>query len=346
MNRYIRQIALKEIGLHGQQKISAAKVLIVGAGGLGHPVAQYLAAQGVGTIGLVDGDLVQESNLHRQVLFSNQDIGQNKASVLAKKIKSLNPEINIQFYDKYLDKKLALLLFQDFDIIVDGTDNFSTKFLINDVCCFYNKPMVYGAISQFEGQVGIFWNMYGVCYRCLYLKPPVTKIQNCAEEGVLGVLPGIIGCLQALEVIKLIILKEEEILEKTLVSRIQVYNFLNSEQYTLKVPKNNECFHHFENPDVIREIDTPVCVWGHETKLIDVRETHEWEEFHIQNSIHVPMSLIEATPQVIENLIQKDQSYTLICKSGSRAEMVYQILKSKGYQNIFFTKVGVHEYKI
>ncbi|MEI6509301.1 MAG: HesA/MoeB/ThiF family protein, partial [Bacteroidota bacterium] len=215
LKRYNRHIILPEIGLEGQQKLKLAKVLVIGAGGLGCPLLQYLAAAGVGTIGVVDSDTVDESNLHRQILYSSNEVGKNKADIAAKKLSELNPFIKITPIVSYLNSENALQLFSDFDIIIDGSDNFATRYLVNDACVILNKPFVSGSIYKFQGQISVFNYHEGPTYRCLYPEP--GDIPNCAEVGVLGVLPGIVGCLMANETIKMIIGNGEVLSGKLLV---------------------------------------------------------------------------------------------------------------------------------
>src|SRR5258705_2623718 len=240
--RYHRQIILPEFGEEGQQKLIFAKVLVIGAGGLGCPALQYLTAAGIGTIGIVDDDVVALNNLHRQVLYSVNDIGLSKAERATQILQQLNPEIKIIAYNERLTTQNALSLIDEFDIIIDGTDNFSTRYMINDACVLLNKPLVYGAISQFEGQVSVFnpqplkGSNEAVNYRDLFPDPPRDgEVLNCAEAGVLGVLPGIIGSMMANETIKLI-----AGIGELLVNRLLTYNALTNQVYELKLPVNEE----------------------------------------------------------------------------------------------------------
>lgn len=205
MSRYNRHIILSEIGQQGQDKISNAKVLVVGAGGLGCPILQYLTAAGIGTIGIIDFDVVDISNLQRQVLFGSSSLGQNKAEAAKQRLKDLNNTISIISYPKKLTYKNAITLFNQYDIIVDGTDNFETRYLVNDACIITNKPLVFGAIYKFEGQISVFNYKNGPSYRCLFPNPPNGTVPNCSEIGVLGVLPAIIGSMQANEILKIIL---------------------------------------------------------------------------------------------------------------------------------------------
>ncbi len=236
--RYHRQIILPEFGEEGQQKLFLAKVLVIGAGGLGCPALQYLTAAGIGTIGIVDDDTVALNNLHRQVLYSVNDIGLSKAERATKILQQLNPEIKIVAYNERLHNQNALTLFDEYDIIIDGTDNFSTRYMINDACVLLNKPLVYGAISQFEGQVSVFKNGKedDVNYRDIFPDPPKEgEVLNCAEAGVLGVLPGIIGTMMANETIKLI-----TGIGEPLVNQLFTYNALNNQVYQLSLSSRRE----------------------------------------------------------------------------------------------------------
>ena len=235
MNRYNRHIILSEIGQIGQDKLSNAKVLVVGAGGLGCPVLQYLAAAGIGTLGIIDFDVVEASNLQRQVLFGNSSLGQNKAEAAKIRLEDLNDTITINAYPFPLDHQNALDLFNQYDIIVDGSDNFETRYLVNDACILTNKPLVFGAIYKFEGQVSVFNYENGPSYRCLFPNPPKKdSVPNCSEIGVLGVLPGIIGSMQANEVLKIILG-----IGNVLSGKLLCFNALTNQTSILKVKKSN-----------------------------------------------------------------------------------------------------------
>ncbi|MCB9186732.1 MAG: HesA/MoeB/ThiF family protein [Flavobacteriales bacterium] len=234
--RYDKQIALPEVGETGQQKLAEAKILVVGAGGLGCPALQYLAAAGVGNIGIVDGDVVNETNLHRQVLYTNSDVGKPKVEVAAERLKQLNPEVEIHTFSEFLTAGNAMDIVSNYDLIVDATDNFAARYRINDVCLKLDKPFVYGAIHRFEGQVSVFNYKGGPTYRCLFPdKPAENQIPNCNETGVLGVLPGIIGTYQATEVLK-IILGIGEVLS----GKLMTLNLLTNSTRTFEVSRNDE----------------------------------------------------------------------------------------------------------
>ena len=236
--RYKRHLLLPEVGIKGQLAFSKARVLLVGAGGLGSPVAYYLAAAGIGNIGIIDHDLVDESNLQRQILYSTNDVGRQKVEVAKEKLSTLNNLIEVKTYPVRLTKENALQIMEQYDIIVDGSDNFPTRYLINDTCIQLKKPNVHGSIYRFEGQVATFWPGKGPCYRCLYQEaPPKELAPNCAEAGVLGVLPGTIGLLQATEVLKLILHTGE-----TLVGKMLLYDALKGEFRKLNLQKNPQCY--------------------------------------------------------------------------------------------------------
>src|ERR1700736_3657968 len=235
--RYSRHLIMPEVGMDGQLKLKAAKVLCIGTGGLGAPLGQYLAAAGVGRICLVDFDAVDLTNLQRQILFSTSDVGRPKIEAAAKRLRGLNPEIQIDAFETRLTSENALDLFTDYDIIVDGTDNFPTRYLVNDACVLLGKPNVYGSIFRFEGQIAIFGAPAGPCYRCLYPEPPPPGlVPSCAEGGVLGVLPGIVGAIQAAEALKLIIGRGEP-----LIGRLLLFDALAMRFRELKLRKNPEC---------------------------------------------------------------------------------------------------------
>lgn len=348
MKRYQRQMLLPEIGESGQQTLLSSKVLIVGAGGLGHPVLQYLVAMGVGQIGIMDGDLVDESNLHRQVLFSARDIGKNKADCLKDHFSCRDEVAKIISYPYFANKKTALEVFPDYDLIVDGTDNFQAKFLINDVCCFLKIPMAFGSISQFEGQASVFWRGHGPCYRCLVPEIPKARIQSCAEAGVVGALPGAIGCTQSLEVLKVLLnMKTEGRKLPTLSGRLQVFDFLEGSARTLTVPIRPSCRCQksaFTVSDISEEdVGHEACSMGGEIQglLLDVREPEEWDAFHVDGSLHWPLSRMEVC-ELPKHLLNK--KLTAVCVSGSRAARAAEILNEHGFA-IGFTKRSIYGFE-
>jgi sulfur-carrier protein adenylyltransferase/sulfurtransferase len=360
--RYQRQIILKEFGQTGQQKLLQAKVLVIGAGGLGCPVLQYLAAAGVGTIGIVDDDTVSLTNLHRQVLYSVNDIGLPKANRADAVLSGLNPDINIIPFNDRLTVENALALFRSFDIIVDGTDNFSTRYMINDACVLSGKPLIYGAISQFEGQVTIFNSLQGsndkpVNYRDLFPQPPKEdEVLNCAEAGVLGVLPGIIGTMMANETIKLITGMGEP-----LINRLLTYNALSNQVYELNlasreetsalIPASEMLFKQMDyewlcglSPSSF-EIDgntfDEMLEYGI-VDVIDVRELDELPSVHEFSHKKIPLKQIENAATGI-----KSDSVIVFCQSGKRSKQAATILSGifGASKKIYSLKGGIENWK-
>lgn len=345
MNRYSRQVILPEVGLIGQQKLTNASVLVVGAGGLGSPVLLYLAAAGVGRIGIIDADKVDVTNLQRQVLYVTEDEGKSKAEIAAKHLSALNPEINIDVYPVWLSKDNALDIFSKYDIVVDGSDNFATRYLVNDACVILKKPLVFGSIFKFEGQVSVFNYKDGPTYRCLFPEPPAAgEVPNCSEIGVIGVLPGIIGTLQANEVIK-IILEKGDVLSGTL----YMYDALSNDVQKLRV---------FKDPvaSVVMELGTyeEVCetspdidkatldAWKEKNvvfQLIDVREPHEFEQKNIGGEL-IPMNTVKDNL----NRIREDIPVIVHCQMGGRSRKIVDFLYEKGFKNIFNLKGGLSEF--
>ena len=340
MDRYKRQIVLPEIGEEGQEKISAASVLVVGAGGLGCPVLQYLAAAGIGRIGIVDFDVVDETNLQRQILFDVNDIGNNKAQCAAKHLSALNPEINIEVFDYELTDKNAEELFLRFDLVIDGTDNFSTKFLINDAALKVGVPFIYGSILGFEGQISVFGVDDGPCYRCLFPSPPKGHIPNCAEAGVIGAVAGMIGTMQAMEAIKLIVGHAEL---SPLIGKLFIVDVRTMETQLLSLAKDHECqvcskekakiklSHDQQICGIIPEIMPNEIRGRGDALLIDVREKDEWDLGHIEGAQLVSLSWLLAgnTPD-----IPKEKNVILYCQKGVRSMQAAQFLKAANFQNI------------
>ena len=361
--RYHRQIILPEFGEEGQQKLFFAKVLVIGAGGLGCPALQYLAAAGIGTIGIVDDDTVALNNLHRQVLYSVNDIGSSKAERATQILQQLNPEIRIISYNERLATQNALTLIDDFDIIIDGTDNFSTRYMINDACVLLNKTLVYGAISQFEGQVSVF-NLQplkegneAVNYRDLFPEPPKEgEVLNCAEAGVLGILPGIIGTMMANETIKLI----TEIGEP-LINQLLTYNALNNQIYLLNlsarketrllIPQNEKEFLKTDyewlcaSPVQQHEIDPKTfnsLVANGNVDVIDVRELHELPRVNEFDHIRIPLA------QLVDNSSSiKSENVIAFCQSGKRSLQAAKILSGifGDSKKIYSLRGGILEWK-
>lgn len=339
-SRYDRQTVLTEIGASGQEKISSASVLCVGAGGLGCPALLYLAAAGVGRIGVVDFDVVDETNLQRQVLFTTDQIGKNKAEAAKERLNALNPDIEIQIYAEELSDKNAEELFGHYDIIIDGTDNFSTKFLINDAAVKIGKPFIYGSILGFDGQLATFNHDGGPCYRCLFPEPPKGHIPNCAEAGVIGAVAGIVGTSQAMEALKVIVGHESF---KPLAGKLWTIDMRSMENSLLALPKNPECSTCSKEKDsIVLQYSSPVCGFIPEITaeqarsnttalLIDVRECGEWDAGHIDGAEHVALSALMDghRPEM-----PTDCEIILYCKKGVRGMQAAQILKEHGYLNI------------
>ena len=346
--RYSRHLILPEVGLEGQRKLKAARVLMIGTGGLGSPLGLYLAAAGIGTIGLVDFDVVDESNLQRQIIHGTKDVGRPKIESARDRLKDINPNVKIEAHETRLTGENALELFKDFDVVVDGTDNFPTRYLVNDACVLTGKPNVYGSIFRFEGQASVFWAEKGACYRCLYPEPPPPGlVPSCAEGGVLGVLPGIVGTIQANEVLK-VILGAEGIL----LNRLLLFDAWTMKFRELKLKKNPDCPICGTNPTITELIDyeefcglnapveTPVLEEitvtelndliknNGEVQIIDVREPHEFEIAKIPNTKLIPLA------QVVDRAKEIDQSRTAIvhCKAGGRSAKAIQALQENGYK--------------
>lgn len=344
--RYDRQMRLPEVGADGQEKLLRAAVLCVGAGGLGSPALLYLAAAGVGRIGIIDFDRVDESNLQRQVLFDVDAVARSKAQQAAKRLKSLNPTIQIDAYDEELNAESAARLFPSYDVIIDGTDNFETKFLINDAAVKYKKPWVYGAIQGFDGQASVFDAQTGPCYRCLYPEKPKARIANCAEAGVIGAVAGLIGATQALQVIQLVTGHESF---EPLIGKLWTLDTKTLQTRILNIPKNHDCAACSKNQDnAVLTYSSPVCgfvpeltpmqVRGRENAcLIDVREQMEWDQGHIDGARLWPLSkIVEGhLPDVPQNA-----EIILHCQKGMRSLQAAQILKERGYQEVYSMSGG------
>lgn len=349
MNRYNRHITLKEIGQKGQDKITQAKVLVVGAGGLGCPVLQYLTAAGIGTIGIVDFDVVEESNLQRQVLFGTSSLGKNKAIAAKERLIDLNNTITINTYPEKLTHKNALELFKNYDIIVDGTDNFVSRYLINDASIITNKPLVYGAIYKFEGQVAVFNYQNGASYRCLFPTPPKQgTIPNCSEIGVLGVLPGIIGSMQANEVLKIILG-----LGNVLSGRLLCYNALTTQTTTLKINKveseiekmlsKKESFQNtveaLSCDFYIPEISIEAAFKKKNIQFIDIREKDEFPKVDGLDPTYIPLSELENNLDKIDSEKEK----MIFCQSGIRSKTAVSILQKHNINKSYSVKEGALE---
>ncbi|HEX8251519.1 MAG TPA: molybdopterin-synthase adenylyltransferase MoeB [Thermoanaerobaculia bacterium] len=336
MNRYSRQIILPELGERGQEKLRNGSVLIVGAGGLGSPVSLYLAAAGVGTLGLVDFDRVDATNLHRQILYGTASVGRQKLDAARERLEDLNDEVRVVTHAARLTSENALEILGQYDVIVDGTDNFATRYLVNDACVLLGRPNVYGSIFRFEGQVSVFSTENGPCYRCLYPTPPPPHlVPSCAEGGVLGVLPGVVGTLQATEAIKLV-----AGIGETLAGRLLLFDALRATFRTMKLQKRCDAhdrithlidYEEFCSPMQERDI-TPseVNEQRSELVLIDVREQNEWNAGHIDSATHIPLSQV---PQRMAD-IPKDRDVVMICRSGGRSGRAQEFLLQNGYTRV------------
>lgn len=346
LRRYDRHVILPEVGLEGQKKLKASSVLCIGAGGLGSPLAMYLAAAGVGRLGLVDFDVVDESNLQRQILHDTPSVGTKKLESAQKRLLALNPHIAVETYETKLSSANAVELFKKYDVIADGTDNFPTRYLVNDACVLTGKPNAYGSIFRFEGQLSVFGVKDGPCYRCLYPEPPPPGlVPSCAEGGVLGVLPGVIGTMQAIETIKLLLG-----IGKPLVGRLMLYDALEQSWKTLKVKKNPGCPVCGENPTIKAPIDyeafcglkeNPVSAIPEITVeqlksmqdkkekfvLLDVREPHEYEAAKIPGSKLIPLGEL---PKRLGEL-NKGEKYIVHCRSGGRSGRAVGLMRQQGY---------------
>lgn len=349
-NRYGRHLILPSFGMEGQLKLKNAKVLVVGAGGLGCPVLQYLTAAGVGHIGIVDFDKVEESNLQRQILYTTEDIGKSKALTAKAKLEKLNPHIKITAFERRLTKENVFEILENFDVIADGTDNFSTRYLVNDACVLAGKINVFASIFRFEGQVAVFNYLKadgtrGVNYRDLHPEPPKDGlIPNCAEGGVLGVLPGIIGSMQANEVIKVV-----TGIGAPLVDKIFIMDTLSFSSHTLKLRKNasvditelpneNEVCAIPINEITAKELKQLMASKA-DFQLIDVRQPPEFDLQNIGGKL-IPLSNISAEADKIE----RTKKVVILCQSGKRSRKAIEILKEKGFSNLINLKGGLNQF--
>jgi adenylyltransferase/sulfurtransferase len=354
--RYSRHLIMPEVGLEGQEKLKAARVLVVGAGGLGSPSALYLAAAGVGRLGIVDQDAVDLTNLQRQVIHGTADVGRSKLDSAAEKVQSINPHTEVVRHETLLSSENALDVLRGYDVVIDGTDNFPTRFLVNDACVLLEKPNIYGSIFRFDGQATVFWPGKGPCYRCLYPEPPPPgMVPSCAEGGVLGVLPGVIGLIQATEAIKIIIGKGE-----TLTGRLLLYDALNMRFREVKIGRDPHCPVCGVDPTVTELIDYyQFCgVPGHgvnyvpfedeiepqelsrvraHVKIVDVREPHEHEINHIEGSLLIPLRDL---PARVNELDTADE-IVVHCLMGARSAEACKLLRDLGFKKVRNLKGGI-----
>lgn len=371
IRRYSRHVIMPEVGIEGQRKLKASKVLLIGTGGLGSPTALYLAAAGIGTMGLVDYDIVDESNLHRQVIHGLSTVGKSKLDSAEIRLKDINPDIEIIKYNVPLTSDNALEIFEPYDVIIDGTDNFPTRYLVNDACAKLGKPNVYGSIFRFEGQLSVFYAQEGPCYRCMFPEPPPPGlVPSCAEGGVLGILPGTIGTMQATEAIKLILGIGEP-----MIGRMMLYDALEMSFTTIKVHKNPDCpvcsipreqvelidyemfcgapahDNSLYSSDIPEDDDMLVMTVkelkaridnGDNTLILDVREPHEWEISALDGTLRIPKGTIQAAKNAVlagrklreETVLADlpmDAEIIVHCRSGKRSADVIHMLREIGY---------------
>lgn len=361
--RYSRHLIMPEVTLVGQKKLKAASVLCVGTGGLGSPVALYLAAAGVGRIGLVDYDVVEANNLQRQIIHGTSTIGALKVESARERMLDVNPYIEVTMHNELFTSKNALELAAPYDIVIDGTDNFPTRYLVNDVCVLQGKPNVYGSIFRFEGQASVFWSPHGPCYRCLFPEPPPPGlVPSCAEGGVLGILPGTIGTIQSTEAIKLIIG-----IGQPLIGKLLLYDALEMSMDEVRLKKNPDCVICSANPTVTTLIDyeqfcgMPIHdhedeegaagdEWditvadlkrrfdaGEKFRLVDVREDFEWDIVHLPEAELIPMGDLPARLSELDST----EEYVLMCRTGGRSAQMVALLISAGITRVKNLKGGI-----
>jgi adenylyltransferase/sulfurtransferase len=364
LRRYARQLTLPDVGLDGQRRLKAAKVLVIGVGGLGSPAALYLAAAGVGTLGLVDADAVELSNLHRQVLHGTAAVGTPKLVSAAQRLRDANPEVRLVLHETRLTSDNALDLIDGYDVVVDGSDNFPTRYLVNDACALLGKPDVYGAVHRFEGQAAVFWAARGPCYRCLYREPPPPDlVPSCAEAGVLGVLPGIVGTLQAAEVIKLILGVGEP-----LIGRLLAFDVLRVRFSDLSVPKDPGCPLCGDSPSITELVDydafcgsgsermpsgeAPLEIGAQELAearqggkavfLLDVRERFEFEICRIPGSVLIPLGQLPSRLREVP----ADADVVTVCHTGQRSLAATRFLRDAGVSRARSLRGGVEAWAL
>jgi molybdopterin/thiamine biosynthesis adenylyltransferase/rhodanese-related sulfurtransferase len=363
ITRYARHLILPQVGHAGQTRLKAASVLVVGTGGLGSPISMYLAAAGVGRIGLVDFDVVDKTNLQRQIVHGEHSVGQPKVDSAARRLHDLNPHIDVETYHTPLTSQNALDVMRSYDVIMDGTDNFPTRYLLNDAAVILGKPLVYGSVYRFEGQVSVFATPIGPCYRCLVPQPPPPHlVPSCAEAGVFGVLPGTIGTIQATEAIKLILGIGEP-----LIGRLMIYDALDMQFETITLPKRTNCPVCGENPTITELIDyEDFCGMpayedsafrrdqdssqdqtvqeikarldaGEALLLLDVREPYEVAISHLEQTVNIPYSQVT----VRWNEIPRDRPVVVFCHSGVRSANLIEALRGQGYTNLINMVGGI-----
>ena len=357
--RYSRHLIMPEVALEGQKRLKAARILLIGAGGLGSPLGLYLAAAGIGRIGLVNFDVVDFSNLQRQVLHGTPDVGRPKLQSARDRLRSVNPEVEVDLFETRLSADNAVSILEPYDVVIDGTDNFPTRYLVNDACVLLDKPNVYGSIFRFEGQASVFFPPQGPCYRCLYPEPPPPgEVPSCAEGGVLGILPGVIGCIQATETIKLILGKGEP-----LIGRLLLYDALGMSFREFKVRRNLRCPLCGDHPTITKLIDyeqfcgvggdAPPTVDGisettvEEVKrrldrrepvfILDVRNPEEYQICRIPGSTLIPLAELPARLGELD----RERELVVHCKSGMRSLKAAQFLRQQGFRRVLNLKGGI-----
>jgi sulfur-carrier protein adenylyltransferase/sulfurtransferase len=362
IRRYSRHLIMPNVGMEGQGRLKASKVLLVGTGGLGSPLAMYLAAAGVGTIGLVDYDVVDESNLHRQVIHGTSDIGKRKVISAQETINDINPYVQVNVHETALRSDNALEIIEPYDMVIDGTDNFPTRYLVNDACVLLGKPNIYGSIFRFDGQLSVFWAEHGPCYRCMFPEPPPPgMVPSCAEGGVFGVICATIGAGQATEGIKILTGVGDP-----LIGRMMLYDALEASWQTIKVNKDPECPVCGKNPTVTELIDyeqfcgmpahdhegttSALDEWEidpdeleqvrEQVRLIDVREPHEYEISRIDGAELIPLGEI---PKRM-NELDSSEDIVLFCKSGARSMQALEFLNGVGFNKLKNLRGGINAY--
>jgi sulfur-carrier protein adenylyltransferase/sulfurtransferase len=359
IRRYSRHLIIPDVAMDGQKRLKNAKVLCVGAGGLGSPALMYLAAAGVGTLGIIDFDVVDESNLQRQVIHGQSDVGRSKAASARDSVREINPLVQVNLHEERLDSSNAMRIFEPYDLIVDGTDNFATRYLVNDACVLLGKPYVWGSIYRFDGQASVFWSEHGPCYRCLYPEPPPPgMVPSCAEGGVLGVLCASIGSIQVTEAIKVLTGTGEP-----LVGRLMIYDALEMTYRSVKVRKDPECPLCGKNPTITELIDYEAFCGsvsdeaqqaaagstitatelkalqdrGEPIYLVDVREPAEWEIVRLTDAVLIPKG--ELAGKLSE--LPQDRPVIAYCKTGIRSAEALALLKNAGFADAKHLQGGI-----
>ena len=359
--RYSRHLLIPEVGLEGQKKLKGSSALIIGTGGLGSPVALYLAAAGIGRIGLVDYDVVDSTNLQRQIIHGTSTIDKLKVESARDRMLDVNPDIEVEIYNEPFTSENAMRIAQDYDVLIDGTDNFPTRYLTNDVCVFLGKPNVYGSIFRFDGQASVFYAKEGPCYRCLFPEPPPPGlVPSCAEGGVLGVLPGTIGTIQATEALKVLLG-----IGSPLTGKLLLYNALDMSFDFVKLKKNPKCrvcgpdadikelidyeefcgvpgFDHDEGSAGadwdITALELAERVKGNHLKLLDVREPHELEISALPNTTNIPLGTLAARLSELDSA----EEMVILCKSGTRSARALELLVTAGFKKVKNLKGGIN----